>query len=194
LINPHGDADGMILTDGTEVHFPPHMSAEVCAAIRPDEKTKVKVRGVRPRGGDLVAAVAIETSDGKRIVDNGPPKGHDDKKKPHKNVAKPKREPMDAEGIVQRVLHGPKGEARGALLEDGRIIRIVPHEAERIANLLAPGKTLAVRGEGLASGLGTMIEAREVGVTKEDLQPIKPKKPKPEKHRDHEAEDVVRPF
>jgi hypothetical protein len=23
LLNPHGDADGMILTDGTEIHFPP---------------------------------------------------------------------------------------------------------------------------------------------------------------------------
>ena len=23
LLNPHGDADGMILSDGTEVHFPP---------------------------------------------------------------------------------------------------------------------------------------------------------------------------
>ena len=188
LINPHGDADGMILTDGTEVHFPPHMSAEVCAAIRPSEKTKVKVRGVRPRGGDLIAAIAIETSDGKRIVDNGPPNGHDDKKKPHKNVPKPEREFMDAEGIVRRVLHGPKGEARGALLVDGRIIRIVPHEAERIANLLSPGNTIAVRGDGLASALGTVIEAREVGVTKDELQPLKPKKPKPEKHRDHDAE------
>jgi hypothetical protein len=191
LINPHGDADGMILTDGTEVHFPPHLSDEVCAAIRAGEKTKVKVRGVRPRGGNLIAAIAIETADGKRIVDNGPPKGHDDKKKPHKHAPKPKRELMDAEGIVRRVLHGPKGEARGALLEDGRIIRIEPHEAERIANLLSPGKTIAVRGEGLASALGTMIEAREVGVTKDDLQPLKAKKPKPEKHRDHDAESHV---
>jgi hypothetical protein len=188
LINPHGDADGMILTDGTEVHFPPHMSAEVCAAIRPSENTKVKVRGVRPRGSDLIAAIAIETSDGKRMVDNGPPKGHDDKKKPHKNVPKPQRESMDAEGIVRRVLHGPKGETRGALLEDGRIIRIVPHEAERIANLLSPGNTIAVRGDGLASALGTVIEAREVGVNKDELQPLKPKKPKPEKHRDYDAE------
>ena len=32
LLNPHGDADGMILADGTEVHFPPHMSPELRAA------------------------------------------------------------------------------------------------------------------------------------------------------------------
>ncbi len=187
LINPHGDADGMILTDGTEVHVPPHMSAELCAAIRPGEKTKVKVRGVWPRGGDLIAAVAIETADGKRIVDNGPPKGHDEEK-PHEHAAKPKREPMDAEGVVRRLLHGPKGEARGALLEDGRIIRVPAHEVERIAHLLSPGQTLAVRGEGLGLALGTVIEAREIGPSMDDLHPFKPKKPKHEKHRDHDAE------
>ena len=26
LINSHGDADGLLLKDGKEVHFPPHMS------------------------------------------------------------------------------------------------------------------------------------------------------------------------
>jgi hypothetical protein len=187
LLNPRGEADGMILTDGTEVHFPPHMSVELCAAIRAGEKTKVKVRGVRPRGGDLIAAVAIETADGKRIVDNGPPRGHHDEEKPHKHAAKLKHEPMDAEGTVRRVLHGPKGEARGALLEDGRIIRIPTHEGERIAQLLSPGQTIAVRGEGLALALGTVVEAREIGASMDDLHPIKPKKPKHEKHRDHDT-------
>ena len=43
LLNPHGDADGMILSDGTEVHFPPHMSAELCAAIRPGEKPEIRI-------------------------------------------------------------------------------------------------------------------------------------------------------
>ena len=32
LLNPHGDADGLLLTDGMEVHFPPHMSKPVVAA------------------------------------------------------------------------------------------------------------------------------------------------------------------
>jgi hypothetical protein len=188
LINAHGDADGMILADGTEVHFPPHMAAELCAEIRAGEKPTVKVRGVRPRGGDLIAAVAIETADGKRIVDTGPPKRHNDEEKPHKHATKPKREPMDAEGIVRRLLHGPKGEARGALLEDGRIIRVPAREAEKIAHLLSPGQTLAVRGDGLSSGLGTVIEARGIGASTDDLRPFKPKKPKHEKHRDPDVQ------
>jgi hypothetical protein len=186
LINPRGDADGMILANGAEVHFPPHMSAELCAAIRPGQV--IKVRGVRPRGGDLIVAVAIETGEGIRITDSGPPKIHNDEEGPHKHGAKPKHEPMEAEGIVRRVLHGPKGEARGALLEDGRIIRIPTHEAERIARLISPGQTLAIRGEGLVLALGTMIEARDIGASADDLQPIKLKKPKLEKHHDHDGQ------
>ena len=56
LLNPHGQADGMILT---EVHFPPHLSDGIHAAMRPGGT--VKVRGVRPRSADMIAAVAIET-------------------------------------------------------------------------------------------------------------------------------------
>jgi hypothetical protein len=165
LLNPHGDADGMILSDGTEVHFPPHMSAELCAAIRRGEKPEIRIRGVRPRNGSLIAAIAIETMDGKRIVDNGPPKKHAEKERPSKDGPKPKHEKMQAEGRIRHVLHGPKGEARGALLEDGTIIRIPPHEAERIV----VGARLAVRGDGLTNSIGTVIEAHEIGASEENL-------------------------
>ena len=43
LLNPHGDADGMILTDGTEIHFPPHMAKEIVAAIHPGQTVTVHV-------------------------------------------------------------------------------------------------------------------------------------------------------
>ena len=182
LLNPRGDADGMMLTDGTEIHFPPHMSVELCAAVRPSERPKIKVRCVRPRGSDMIAAVAIETVDGRRIIDGGPPKEHDEHGKPDGRETKPKHEPMQAEGIVRRVLHGPKGETRGALLEDGKIIRIPAKEAKHIAQLLSPGQCLAARGQGLTSELGTVIDAREVGPFADDLHPLKPKDPKPKRH------------
>jgi hypothetical protein len=182
VLNPHGEADGMILADGTEIHFPPHMSAELCAAIGKGERPKLKIRGVRPRGGDMIAAVAIETMDGRRIVDGGPPKGQDEDGNPDARATKPKHEPMHAEGIVRRVLHGPKGEARGGLLENGTIIRLPPKEAKHIAHLLVPGKQLAARGPGLTSELGTVIDAREVGQSAGDLHPLKPKEPKLKKH------------
>jgi hypothetical protein len=182
LLNPHGDADGMILSDGTEVHFPPHMSAELCATIRPGERPEVRIRGVRSRNGSLIAAIAIETMDGKRIVDNGPPKKHAEKERPSKDGPKPKHEKMQAEGRIRHVLHGPKGEARGALLEDGTIIRIPPHEAERIV----VGARLAVRGDGLTNSIGTVIEAHEIGASEETLRRVEGNKLKHDKKLKHD--------
>jgi hypothetical protein len=186
LLNPHGDADGMILIDGTEVHFPPHMSDAIRKAIRPGES--VKVRGVRPRSAELIAAVAIEASDGKRIVDQGPPKHQEEERKVRKHAMKPERKPMQAEGLVQRALHGPNGEVRGALLEDGRMIRFPAHEAESIAELLSPGARLAVSGDGLTTELGTVIEVREIGTSTYSLRALK-SKPKPDKHAKHKRDE-----
>jgi hypothetical protein len=84
--------------------------------------------------------------------------------------------------------HGPKGETRGVLLKDGKSIRFPPHEAKRLAHVLSADKKVAVRGDGLESALGTVIEARELGSSPDDLQALKhekPKHPKDEKHRQH---------
>ena len=70
----------------------------------------------------------------------------------------------------------PKGEVRGALLEDGRMIRVPAHAVESIAELLTSGARLAVGGEGLLTEFGTVIEAGEVGTSDDSLGPFKPKK------------------
>jgi hypothetical protein len=93
---------------------------------------------------------------------------------------------MQAQGTVRRILHGPKGEVRGVLLEDGVCVRFPPHEAQRLAPLLSEGKKLAARGKGLESSLGTVIEAHEIGASGDDLQALKPKKPKHDKHHKHD--------
>jgi hypothetical protein len=48
LVNKHGEADGFLLTDGGEVHVPPHLSSQLLHDVHPG--SKVRVRGVRPRG------------------------------------------------------------------------------------------------------------------------------------------------
>lgn len=183
LLNPHGDADGMILADGLEVHFPPHLSAPLCSAIQPGDT--VRVFGVRPRSAAMISAVAIETEDGLRILDNGPP---EPKEKKANGREPPKRRPMEAEGVVQRALHGPKGEVRGALLEQGTIVRMDPGEVEPIAQWLTTGQRLVVVGEGLTTDLGTVIEARALGLSRDSLRPLKPKKPKKDKPHGPDSE------
>jgi hypothetical protein len=173
LLNPHGEADGMILANGLEVHFPPHLSASVCRALQPGDA--VQIYGVRPRTASMISAVAIETEDGRRIVDHGPPEPGE--RKPN-GPELPKRCAMEAEGVVQRALHGPKGEVRGVLLDQGTVVRIDPDEVEPIAQWLTKGQSLVVLGEGLVIELGTVIEARSVGLSKDSLRPLTPKKPK----------------
>jgi len=184
LLDPHGDIDGMILTNGIEVHSPPHLSDEIRAQIRPGDR--ITVYGVRPRLADMIAAVAIGTADGKRIVDNGPRK---DRKKGKRHVrdeaTKARHRRIEAAGSVLRALHGPKGEIRGCLLDTGTIVRFPAHEAGSIAELLSPGAPLAVRGEGLMTELGTVIEAKEIGASEDATRSIKPKKPKHDKPPQH---------
>jgi hypothetical protein len=164
LVNKHGQADGFLLTDGSEVHVPPHLSPRLLRDVRPG--SQVKVRGVRPRGALMTAAVAIDTPNG-RILDEGPRVREDDNA-----FERAKYGPMSAQGVVKQPIHGPKGETRGAVLEDGRIIRLPPHEAERFADLLKKGTEISVNGEGTTTSFGTVIEAREIGATAEALKPV----------------------
>ena len=91
LINSHGHADGLFLTDGKEVHFPPHMGKAITAAMKAGDT--VKIRGVRPRDADMVAAVSIQIGEAGPIIDHGPPnEEHDEKKRDHgrdEKTAKP---------------------------------------------------------------------------------------------------------
>jgi hypothetical protein len=170
LVNKHGEADGFLLTDGEEVHVPPHLSARLLRDVRPG--SHVKVRGVRPRGVRMIAAVAIDTAKG-RILDEGP-QARDD----GEAFEKAKHGPMSAQGIVKRPIHGPKGETRGAVLEDGRIIRLPPHEAERFSDLLVKGARISAAGEGATTSFGTVVEAREIGASADTMKAVGPKKPK----------------
>src|ERR1700692_3650365 len=154
LVNKHGEADGFLLTDGGEVHVPPHLSSRLLRDVRPG--SQVKVRGVRPRGVQMIAAVAIDTPKG-RILDEGPEVRDDDEA-----CEKPTHGPMSAQGIVKQSIHGPKGETRGAVLADGRIIRLPPHEAERFSALLTKGARISVSGEGEAPWFGTVRRAPEI--------------------------------
>lgn len=182
LLNPHGCPDGLLLTDGTEIHFPPHLGAAVVAVAPPGRR--VGVQGVRPRAApNMVSAIAITASDGTRIVDHGPPADAEGRKsKPH---GESHRRRMIVEGVVRAPIHGPKGETRGVLLEDGRILRFRPEGWPQGAEWLGPGRPIAAEGDGISTALGVVIEAQAIGPTKDDLRPTGSKTPKPHAKAGH---------
>jgi hypothetical protein len=179
LQNADGEADGLVLTGGTEVHFPPHMGPHVLSAVRLG--SAVRIRGVRPRNAAMIAAVAMQPEDGPRIVDGGPP-GHDEARKAAKKRVAAARRPTEIEGVLRQALHGPKGEIRGLLLEDGRSGRFPPHAADALVGLLRPGTHLLLRGDAFSGEHGTVVAVREIGTAPDCLRRIDPK-PAKEKHQ-----------
>lgn len=181
VLNPHGEVDGFVMKDKQAtilVHTPPHMDAKLTRHISPGDQ--IRVRGVRPRGAELLAAVAVTTAKDRQIIDDGP--DHD---REHPKV---KHEPMTTDGTVRMSLFGPKGELRGALLSDGTILRVGPKEAQHFAALLAPGAKLAARGDGLQTKHGRVIHVMAIGPDSERLKPVKkPKGKKPKHGHDEDA-------
>jgi len=176
LFNHKGDAEGMLLANGTEAHFRPHLSKKVLKSIAPGDA--VTLYGVKPRAADMIACVAIESADGERIDDTGPPAKA--KKESH---AKKSGDADDAsltrveiEDTIERRLHGPKGEMRGVLLSSGRIVRFPPHAVDGARMTLTPGAILAVRGEARAVSGTEVIEARAWGESKAHMRPLDPKR------------------
>src|SRR2546421_1552402 len=55
VINPHGEVDGLLFEDGTLARFPPHMAADLPAAVKPGDPGSV--RGFREPPGTLKALV-----------------------------------------------------------------------------------------------------------------------------------------
>ncbi|WP_428391844.1 hypothetical protein [Lichenicoccus sp.] len=176
-LTPRGDVDGLILQDGTEVHFPPHLGTQMVAAVRPGEA--VTIHGLKARVLPLVQAMSVTgDASGKTVVDNGPPGPGHRPPPPHGPHPGPGGRPhgwgqaMQAQGTIKMQLHGPRGELNGALLADGTMVHFPPPEASRLAASLQPGKVIAVRGHGVDNTLGHSIAADAVGPSLDNLAPF----------------------
>jgi hypothetical protein len=186
-INLNGDVDGLLLADETLVHTPPHLSDQLTAAVRPGDA--VRVRGVKPRGADLIAAVSVERLGGLIVIDDGPEALEDDGRSEKR--AGTKRVPMNVSGTVRLTLFAPKGQIRGALLHDGTMLRLGHTEANRYANQLRPGSQISARGEGLETEYGRVIEVQEIGRPDGGLEPVKKPKQDGAKASDPDTAEIA---
>ena len=188
-LTPRGDVDGLILDDGTEIHFPPHLGTQLVFLVKPGDS--VTVNGLKARNVPMVMALQI-TNDAtsKSVVDSGPPAGGPPPREHGPGPAGPGRpggpgpmgQTLEAQGVVKAQLHGPRGDLNGVLLQDGTIVRLPPPEAQRREAALAVGKTVFVQGDGLASPLGRVVAARTIGTSAQDATAL-PMPPPPRDRR-----------
>jgi len=109
---------------------------------------------LKPRGADVLAAITLKSQQGVEIIDEGP--------QHHEHPAKPEGKSMDVQGEVVRSLYGPKGELRGALLDDGTSSRMPPHGAAELANYLVPGVHVQAWGHGVGNKFGRTIDVHDI--------------------------------
>lgn len=170
ILSPRGEVSGLILTDGTEVHVPPHLGADLVAVVKLGES--VRVRGREAGIPKFIDATALTAQSGQSVVDRGPPPGGPQRPRGPREPALAGRRTA-IEGRIQQVLHGPRGEVNGALLDNGTIIRIGPREAELVDSLLRPGQAVAVSGIGLTSLYGSVIDVGSIGATRNEMTSVK---------------------
>jgi len=147
--NPKGELDGLILDRDRQVHFPPHLGRKVAKTIAIGDK--IHVRGIRPRGATVIAAVSLGKSHGTEIIDNGP--DAEKQRKPPRS----KSSATKISGNVRLPLHGPMGELWGALLEDGTVVRLGPKEARQKAKQLTLGARFAAQGTAMETEHGRVV-------------------------------------
>jgi hypothetical protein len=166
----------VILADGTEVHLPPHLTAQLVDAVRIGDS--VVARGYRSPTEPLVVAYSITHAfTGQNVVDNGPPPPGSRPPPPPPGTPAPGAQQTTIEGRIQQQLYGPAGDINGALLHDGTIVRIGPREAYQVASLLTPGQHLAVQGWELTTPYGKVVDAQAVGPTAGQMVQVAPPAP-----------------
>jgi len=140
LKNEPGDVDGLLLDDGTEIHFPPHIGTEVARSIRPGSRVEVEgMSEVRPEGETVFEASSL-TSEGKTITVSRP--------RPHRGPNPgPRREaPVTATGTVREFALNPEGDADGLILDDGTEVKFHPHLADGVRSIVAKGEKVRIEG------------------------------------------------
>lgn len=168
VLGPRGNVDGLILQDGTEVNFPPHLGTQIVFAVKPGDT--VSIRSLRARMTPLIdAAMVRNEASGLTIADTGPEPRAD-------------YNSTITSGNITQLLYGKQGEVNGVLLEDGTIVRLPPHEAARLSNVLVAGNPLSVSGALNATPFGKVVEAWSVGASQSSMieldRPPLPRGPK----------------
>jgi hypothetical protein len=160
-MTPVGDLEGMILTDGTEIHVPPHLSTQLAAAVRQGEA--VRVRGWRTNVPNFIVATALTGQRGQSVVDQGPPPPGMMPPPPRPGQPAPGAQQATVQGRVLQVLHGPRGDVNGTFLDDGTILKLPPPAAWQASSVLQPGQLVTAQGWALSNSYGRVVDVQTIG-------------------------------
>ncbi|NVM92028.1 hypothetical protein FHT32_005714 [Variovorax sp. SG517] len=181
LLNPNGEADGLLLTDGTQVAFPPHLSTSVMQIFKPGDT--VRIAGWRAPNVPVMRALTLEAG-GRTVVDQPPAPGMFPPG-PRDLAA---LSAMSVGGRIERLLYTDRGDVHGVILADRSIVRFPPHIGAVYGSILQPGAQLFAQGWGTRGPNGSAVEATSLGQSADSVRelvggPVGPVGPRGPHHR-----------
>jgi hypothetical protein len=171
-LTPVGEIDGIILNNGTEIHVPPHLTEQVASAVRPGEA--ISVRGWNTGIPNFVVAISLTGQRGQSVVDQGPPPPGTRPPPLPPGLAAPGAQPSTVQGRILQVLHGPRGDANGAILDDGTTLKLQPPSSWQTASLLQPSQSVVAQGWSLSNSYGRVVEVQSIASGQQIPLPASP--------------------
>jgi hypothetical protein len=161
-MNPGGQADGLLLSDGKQLRFPPHLSSALLQTARPGDRIQATVEpGLQSQYGQEFRTISLTNSKTGQVVIDQP-------------LAAPPPPPVPGQqltvsGKVVNWLVGHAGEVHGMLLSDGSEVHFPPPLQETMVAQIRRGDQVSVQGYGTRSNIGTCLDATGTTVNGKSL-------------------------
>jgi hypothetical protein len=156
LMNPDGLVDGVLLSDNTVVRFPSHLGQQLIQTVKPQDL--VQIDGFSEVQGSIHAATITNANTQQTVID-APPAPQNPPPVPISNS----RQSMSVSGVIKVLLHSPRGEIDGAVLDSGAIVHVAPLVGTQQAHLFEVGASLSASGYGTINSYGRSLEASLIG-------------------------------
>jgi hypothetical protein len=168
LITPMGDVEGVLLDSGTVARLPAHMGKELVGAVNVGDA--VNIAGIRDKESTSFRVYSITNTQSKQTVVKR------DKKWTEVNMPRMLRsmglKELTANGEVQTMLTGPRGDPQGVILDDGTVVRFGKQAVYAASAQMKIGAKMAAKGYGTENEYGRAIDANAIGDTPETMKTV----------------------
>lgn len=165
LLNRAGQVDGLLLSDGKQLHLPPHLSATLQEAVKPGDTIDALVEpGEESPLGEEFRTKSLTNTQTNQTVTDQPP-----------SPPPTPGQPMHVEGIVANWLVGHKGEPKGFILSDGTYLHVPPQVGKPLTARVKTGDQLSAQGYGTRNDFGTSLEVETLELNGQPLAELNSK-------------------
>jgi hypothetical protein len=168
LLDPRGDVEGLLLTDGVQMYVTSRSYEKLIEAVKPGDH--IRVHGIR-KNKHLVVQPEVILNMTRNSSFHVPFR---------LELPLPSKEDrlsmteMKAGGSIKVFLYGRSGEVRGMVLSDGTQVRFPPDASDDLRNSFRIGDNVDVEGYGTENQYGKAMEITAMGTNGGALVPIDP--------------------